>query len=90
MCAAGAIVDLQNGAVSPPPLGGTGYRLAALDSCAATFDDTGYEYRRDSSLMIVRCGCNYDASGKNRPDIYYLLWEGNGFKELLHIRAKKR
>jgi len=26
-------------------------------------------------------------TGKNRPDVYYLLWEGTRFKELLHRKS---
>jgi len=39
--------------------------------------------------MIVRCGSNYDAAGINHPDVYYLLWEGNRFRELLHIKPPR-
>lgn len=87
ICGAGAIVDLQTGAVYQPPLGGRGQGWDRWISCPAMFDGTGYKYRLDSRLMIVRCGSSFNEHGKNWPDVYYLLWEGTQFKELLHIRA---
>jgi hypothetical protein len=90
VCGAGGIVDLQTGVVYPPPLGGKGEGWERWIDCAALFPGNGYEYRLDSRLMIVRCGWNYDSPGKNWPDIYYLLWEGTRFKELLHIKPPRK
>ena len=87
-CGAGAIVDLQTGEVYAPPLGGKGEGWQRWISCTALFDGTGYEYHPNSRLMIVRCGWNFDQDGKNRPDVYYLLWEKTQFRQLLHIPAK--
>jgi hypothetical protein len=89
VCGAGAIINLKTGAVYPPPLGGKGEGWERWINCTASFDGTGLEYRPDSRLMIVRCGWNYDEQGKNHPDVYYLLWEGDRFRELLHIQPPK-
>jgi hypothetical protein len=89
LCGAGAIIDLQSGDVYQPPLAEQGGGWQHWISCAASFDGTGYEYHLTSKLMIVRCGSNFDQSGKNWPDVYYLLWEGTGFKTLLHIPKKR-
>jgi hypothetical protein len=86
-CGAGAILDLQNGAVYQPPLAFGRKGWERWMSCAALLQDTGYEYHVDSRLMIVRCGYGFDEQGKNWPDVHYLLWEGTRFKELLHIPA---
>lgn len=87
-CAAGALIDLESGNVYPPPLGGNGEGWERWISCPASFEGTGDEFHLDSRLMIVRCGHNFDRNGKNWPDVYYLLWEGTRFKELLHIPVK--
>jgi hypothetical protein len=89
VCGAGAIIDLQSGDVYAPPLGGKGEGWERWISCPALFDGTGYEYHLNSRLMVVRCGWNFDQDGKNWPDLYYLLWEGTKFKELLHVPQKR-
>lgn len=86
MCAAGAIIDLTSGRVYPPPLAGAGQGWDRWISCPGMFEGTGYEYRVESRLMIVRCGSNFDKKGRNRPDVYYLLWTDTMFKTLLHVR----
>ena len=78
-CGAGAIVDLTTGVVYQPPLATKGEGWEHWISCTAIFGDQPYEYRLTSRLMIVRCGVG-------TPDIHYLLWEGSGFRELLHTR----
>jgi hypothetical protein len=82
----------MTGIVYPPPLGeqtgwNPGWGRWAI--CSALFDDNPIEYRVNSRLMIIRCGWNYDAAGVNHPDVYYLLWEGNRFRELLHIKPPR-
>jgi len=57
--------------------------------CSGLFDGNAFEFGVNSRLMIVRCGSNYDAAGINHPDVYYLLWEGNRFRELLHIKPPR-
>lgn len=89
-CAAGAIVDLQSGEVYAPPLGGKGEGWQRWISCTGLLDSTGYEYHLNSRLMIVRCGWSFDQDGKNRPDVYYLLWEGTQFRQLLNIPMKRQ
>jgi hypothetical protein len=89
LCGAGAIIDLQSGKVYQPPLGGKGGGWSRWISCSALFEGTGYEYHVDSRMMIVRCGRNFDEHGKNWPEIDYLLWQGNGFKNLLRIPEKQ-
>lgn len=88
-CAAAAIVDLQSGTVYPPPLGGNGEGWDRWISCAASFEGSGDEFHLNGRLMIVRCDANFDAQGKNRPDVYYMLWEGSGFRQLLHLAPRR-
>jgi len=87
-CSASAVVDLQTGDIYPPFLGGKGQGWERWISCTASFEGTDDEFYLDSRLMIVRCGLNVDPNGKNKPDLYYLLWEGTKFKELLHPRTE--
>ena len=91
-CTAGAIVDLQTGVVYSPPLTERTKWLPEYQGwgiCAQSWDGT-WETRSNSRLVVVSCGWNYDAKGKNWPDVYYLLWQGNRFTELLHVRPPKR
>jgi len=88
-CAASAVVDLQSGDVYAPPLAKKVEGWGHWISCVSMFEGTGFEYHVNSRLMITRCGSNFDKDGKNHPDVYYLLWDGAGFKELLHVRAKR-
>jgi hypothetical protein len=44
------------------------------------------QFRADSRLMVITCGWNYGAALINHPDVYYLLWEGDHFRELRHIK----
>ncbi len=88
MCGAGAVIDLRTGDVYPPPLGGKGKGWERWISCTALFQGTGDKFRVSSRLFVTRCGSNFDKSGKNWPDVFYFLWEGNGFRELLHVRSK--
>jgi hypothetical protein len=87
-CAASAVIDLQSGDVYPPSLGGRGQGWDRWISCAGSFEGTGDWFRVDSRLVIVRCGLNFDQNGKNRSDVYYVLWEGNKFRELLHLHTE--
>jgi hypothetical protein len=92
VCGAGAIVDLMTGIVYPPPLGeqkgwNPGWGRWAI--CSALFDDDPIQYRLNSRLIIIRCGSNFDDGGVNHPDVYYLLWEENHFRELLHIQPPR-
>jgi hypothetical protein len=89
-CAAGAVIDLQTGNVYPPPLALKGNGWQHWISCTATFEDIGYEFHVNSSLLIARCGFNYSPQGKNQPDVYYVLWEGNRFRELTHLQPPRQ
>ena len=88
-CVATAIVNLKTGLVYPPPLAGKGEGWQRWMNCAAWLDDKPLEYRRDSRLMIVRCGWDVDENGRNWPDVYYLLWQGTRFEQLLHVKSPK-
>ena len=91
LCSAGALVDLQTGDVFPPPLAdpnGGGWDRWIM--CGACFDGTGDKFRVDSRLMIVRCGLNYsERLQKNVPDVYYFVWEGTRFRQILFVSGRK-
>ena len=90
VCSAGALIDLQTGIVSPPPLAkpnGSGWERWI--ECTACFDGANNEFHLNSRLMIVRCGQNYsERLKKNIPDTYYFLWEGNQFRLLLYVSGR--
>jgi len=91
-CTAGAIVDFKTGIVYSPPLNERTRWLPEYRGwgiCAASWDGP-WEARIDSRLIVISCGWNYDAQGKNWPDVYYLVWRENQFNELLHIRPPKK
>jgi hypothetical protein len=73
-CSAGAVIDLRSGRVYPPPLAHNGEGWEHWISCPRAFDDRGDEFRVNSRLMIVHCASS----------VYYMLWGGNTFRELLH------
>jgi len=83
-CAAGAIVDLQTGNVFPPPLGGKGSGWDRWIFCGGVFEAPYTEYRRNSLLMILRC----TKSSVKAPDLYYLVWENDRFRQVLHVSPK--
>jgi hypothetical protein len=86
-CSAGALIDLRTGTVYQPPLAkpnGSGWERWI--ECTACFEGADNQFHLDSRLMIVRCGQNYsERLQKNTPDTYYFLWEGNQFRQLLHV-----
>lgn len=89
-CSSAALIDLQTGIVSPPPLstpnGSTSDRWIM---CTARFQGAEDEFHLDSRLMIVRCGLNFsERLQKNIPDTYYFLWEGNRFRRLLYLSGE--
>jgi hypothetical protein len=75
-CAAGAIIDLQTGAVFPPPLG----KEDDWMFCGGIVEGGFTTYRRDSRLMIVRC-----QEGLSEIGVHYLVWENQRFREILHL-----
>ena len=82
-CVSGAVIDLQNANIFAPPLATA---TAHFSVCQSAYENSGIEHRADSRLMIVRCGLNYsELLQRNVPDVYYFLWEGARFRELLHI-----
>jgi hypothetical protein len=87
-CGAGAVIDLQTGSVFPPPLGAHGEGWSRWMMAPAFFDGSGVEYRRDSRLVVVKGGINYSKLlNANVPDTYYFVWEGDRFRQILHISA---
>jgi hypothetical protein len=91
-CTAGAVVDLKTGDVYSPPLTERTEWLPEYRGwgiCAQSWDGP-WEVRVDSRLMMISCGWNYDAQGKNWPDVYYLVWQENRFREVLHVRPPKK
>ena len=90
-CTAGAVVDLKTGVVYSPPLTERTKWLPEYRGwgiCAQSWEGP-WETRVNSRLVIVSCGQNFDEQGKNWPDVYYLLWQDNRFKELLHVKPPK-
>jgi hypothetical protein len=87
LCEAGAIIDLKTGEVLQPPLAGKKEGWEHWIFCVSMYDKAGTEYRRDSSLFIVRCGGNADEHANNTPDVYYFVLEQGHFHLLLHIPA---
>ena len=59
--------------------------------CVASFEGANDEFHLDSRLMITRCWLNYSGRAENDvPDAYYFLWEGDRFRQLLHIPGKSK
>ncbi len=83
-CAAGALIDLETGQVIGPPL------AWAPDDFAfppTAWESGDIESRADSRLLIVTC----DAGWPDRaPDTYYFVLEDQHFRQLAHLRGKKR
>jgi hypothetical protein len=91
LCGAAALVDLQTGIVYPPPLGAHGSGWSRWIMSPASFEGSGVDFRPDSRLVIVRGGINYsDRLKANVPDVYYLLWEGERFRQLLFISGREK
>ena len=91
-CVLGAILDLRTGAVLQPPVFG---RKEESDEhwmwCPYTFDDAEPEFRRDSRLLVVRCGERWDVlrQTEKRPDAYYYLLEDGRFRLLRHVKGSQ-
>ena len=85
-CGAGAVVDLQTGSVFPPPLGAHGDGWDRWIISPAFFEGSAVDFRLNSRLVVVKGGINYSEELKaNVPDVYYLLWENNRFRQLLFV-----
>lgn len=89
-CGAGAFIDLSTGRVYPPPLSSKGEGWERWMYCGTMFEGNGFEYRLNSRLIVARCGWNPDKSNRNHPDVYYFVWEGDGFHALKHVRAPEQ
>lgn len=93
VCAAGAIVDLKTGVVYPPPLGGHGtdpkniyeYWIFTGGPIGVSYT----EYRVDSRLVIVR-GSTRKFSDLTVVDTYYLVWEGDKFRQIMFLPGKPK
>lgn len=84
-CLAGAVIDLRTGTVFPPPLAGKAAGEEHWIFCAERDNEHTVDYRRDSRLMIVRCGgMQTNAQGSKTPDAYYFVWEHDHFRQILH------
>jgi len=89
-CASGAIVDLATGQVIAPPLLKSGSAGMSFSVCQSAFEGSGVEVRLDSTLMVVRCGLNYDQRvQRNVPDVYYFVLERQRFRKLAHIHEAR-
>ena len=57
----------------------------------AFFESSAVDFRRESRLVVVKCGINYSEILKtNVPDVYYFLWEHDRFRPLLNILGKPK
>ena len=92
LCAAGAIIDLETGIVYPPPRGGHGsdpHNINEFWIFSLSLGPIGLpyaEHRVDSRLMIVRRG---SPDFPTLADTYYLVWEGNRFRQIMFVPGKK-
>jgi hypothetical protein len=88
-CISGAVVDLATGQVIAPPLAERSDTVMRFSVCQSAYEGSGIEVRLESRLMILRCGLNYDEQlQRNLPDVYYFVFEGQRFRELLHLQGK--
>jgi hypothetical protein len=86
-CAQGAVVDLETGNVLKYPMERNTKQPVHMDLCNGAFGPDGVrESRRDSRLLIIRCGLNWDVGiEENRPDEYYFVIDGHALKLIRHI-----
>jgi hypothetical protein len=85
-CSGGAVIDLLTGKVFPLPLAGKATGEEHWIFCVDSPVKHTIEYRRNSGLMILRCGAmQSDAEGNSAPDLYYFVWEREIFREILHF-----
>jgi hypothetical protein len=86
ICAAGAFIDLETGAVYPPP-GGVGKSGWDRWIFAGGFvDGPIIEIRPDSRLVIIRQQARDPAS----QEVRYYEWSGSAFRLLSQRLDKKR
>ena len=89
-CLGGAVINLKTGEVAQPPLARNVRGEEHWIFCTSLFEKGGIEYRRESSLFIVRCGWKQDRNGNNTPDTYYFNFVGSEFRELVHIPENEK
>ena len=90
-CISGAIIDLETGNVFSPPLANEHSRALHFSVCQSAYEDSGVDFRVNSRLLVLRCGLNYsERLQTNVPDAYYFVWEGNKFKQILHIPGGRK
>jgi hypothetical protein len=88
MCLGGAVVDLKTGEIVQPPLAKRVRGEEHWIFCTSMFENSGTEYRRESSLFVIRCGSKVDQNGNNTPDAYYFNFLDGQFTQLVHISRK--
>jgi len=90
-CAAGALIDLETGAVFQPPRAtpnATGWDHWIIG--AGMMADAAIAFFVNSRLVVVKGGLNYSETlNTNVPDVYYFVWEQNRFRQLLFISGKQ-
>jgi hypothetical protein len=87
-CVSGAIIDLETGSVFPPPLAKENQHFSV---CQSAYENSGVDFRVNSRLLILRCGLNYsERLQTNVPDAYYFVWEGERFKQILHVPGGRK
>ena len=72
-CQMMAIVDAKTGTIYNPPLRGGGTDLYVNMDMLSPAE---IEFRRDSSLMVLRNGCQ---SARSECGVYYFNWRNNKF-----------
>jgi hypothetical protein len=91
-CISGAVIDLETGKVFSPPLAKERGGWAHFSVCQSAYENSGVDFHVNSRLLVLRCGLNYsERLQTNVPDAYYFVWEGERFREILHVPgASKR
>lgn len=88
-CLNGNLIDLETGEVFDlPDADRPEWREYIF--CGYSYDEKVYEVRVNSRLLITRCGFNPSReTGKNFPDVQYFVWDGQRFRSILNLLAKK-
>ena len=91
-CISGAIIDLETGNVFSPPFAKDNSTAMHFSVCQSAYENSGIDFRVNSRLLVLRCGLKYsERLQTNVPDGYYFVWEGERFKEILHVpEGRKR
>ncbi|QQS40526.1 MAG: hypothetical protein IPM63_14310 [Acidobacteriota bacterium] len=79
-CLVGAVIDAKTGRVYfPEQMAGLGVGLPGTD-----IEAEALEFKKDSSLVVVRGALSDD----ERVGTHYLVWEGNGFRQLNFVGSE--